>query len=87
MARRLEGAGFAVDAEDDDAVAALIGDEAEFARWVDVEISRGFDVGGFVLDEGQRSFAPVDSVDRDAVMAAVGAVEEPAAWVNADLGA
>ena len=85
--RRLEGAGSAVDSEDDDAVAALVGDETEFTGRVDVEVSRRFDIGGFVLDEGQRSFGPADSVDRDAIVAAVGAVEEPAARMNAHLGA
>ncbi len=87
MARWLKGAGSAVDSEDDDAVAALVGDQAESAGRIDVEVSRRFDVGGFVLDEGQRSFAPADSVDGDAAVAAVRAVEEPAARVNAHLGA
>jgi len=51
MARWLEGAGFAVDSKDDYAVAALVGDETEFAGWVDVEVARRLDGGGFVLDE------------------------------------
>jgi hypothetical protein len=66
-----EGAGFAVDFEDYYAVTALVGYNAEFAGGVDVEISRRFDVGGFVLDEGELSVAAADSVDGDAVVAAV----------------
>ena len=56
MPRRLERAGFRVNPENNDTVLALIGDEAELARWVDIEVPRRLDIGGFVLDESQCPF-------------------------------
>ena len=51
MSCRLEGTGILVNPENDDAVAVLVGDEAKFAGWVDVEVSRDVNIGCFVLDE------------------------------------
>ena len=87
MGCRLKIAGLLVDPEDDYAVAALIGDKAEFARRIDIEVPRRLYTGSLVLDKRQRPFGRVDTIDSDAVVPAVRAVEEPAARVHAYLGA
>ncbi len=68
MPRRLERAGFRVNPENNDTVLALIGNEAELARWVDIEVPRRLDIGCFVLDESQCPFGQVDPVNHNAVV-------------------
>ena len=87
VACRFEGAGFLVDLKDDNAVAALVGDEAEYAARIDVEVPRRLYTGSLVLDESQRPFGRVDAIDRDAVVPAVRAVKELSARMYSDLGA
>ncbi len=87
MPRRLKRTGFLVDTEDNDTVFALVGDEAELARRVDVEVPRRFDIGCLVLDESQRPFGRVNPVNHNAVVPPVRAVEKLPARVHAYLSA
>ena len=87
VSRRLEGPGLLIDSEDDNAVGALVGDQAERARRIDVEVTRRFDVGGLVFDERERPFGRVDAVNGDTVVPPVRAVQELSVRVHADLGA
>ena len=74
MPRRLKRTGFLVYPKDDYTVPALVGDEAELARRVDVEVPRRLYIGSLVLDESHRPFGRIDAIDRDAVVPAVRAV-------------
>ena len=87
MPRRLKRTGCLVDPEDDDTVLALVGDEAELARRVDVEVPRRFDIGPLMLDESQCPFGQVDPVNHDAVVPPVRTVEKLPARVHAYLSA
>ena len=87
MPRRLKRTGFLVDPKDDDTVPALVGDEAELARRVDVEVPRRFDIGPLVLDESQRPFGRVNPVNHNTVVPPVRAVDKLPAWVHAYLSA
>ena len=87
MPRRLKRAGFLVDPKDNDTVPALVGNEAELARRVDVEVPRRFDIGGLVLDESQCPLGQIDPVNHNAIVPPVRAVEKLPARVHAYLSA
>ncbi len=81
-----EGAGGAVDAEDDDVVGLLIGGEEEIAGGIEGKISWGFALRGEVAGGSEGSFGGVDGEDGDAVAAAIGSVEKFAGRVDDDFG-
>ena len=68
MPRRLKCTSFRLDPEDNDTFTTLVGNEAELARRVDIEVSRRFDIGGLVLDESQCPFSRIDSINYNAVV-------------------
>ena len=78
MSCRLEDTGIFVNAEYNDSVAALVGDETEFAGRIDVEVPWGINVSSFMFYESECSFRWVDSVNGETIMSPVGAVEKPA---------
>lgn len=51
MLRRLKRTGFLIDPKYYDTIATLVGNEAELARRVDIEVPRRFDIGGLMLNE------------------------------------
>ena len=53
MPCRLKGAGCLINPEYDDTVAALVGNEAELAGRIYVEVPGCFDIGCFMLYESQ----------------------------------
>ena len=83
MPRRLKRTGFLIYPKYYDTVAALVGDQAEFARWINIEVSRGFDIGGLMLDESKCPFGGIDLVNRNAVMSSVRTVEKLSVRVHA----
>jgi len=74
--------GFLVNSENDDTVFALVGDEAEPARRVDVEVPGRFDIGGLMLDESQCPFGRIDPVNNNTVMPTVRTVEKLPVWMH-----
>ena len=83
MPRRLKRTGFLVYPKYYDTIATLVGDQAEFSRWVDIEVPWCFDIGGLMLDEGQCPFGGIDLVNRNAVMSSVRTVEKLSVRVHA----
>src|SRR5713101_7003676 len=65
-----------INAENNDAVTVLIGDQAKIPGRIDSEVARNLDVLRLVPCRGQPSGFFVDGEDRDTVMPSVGAVQK-----------
>src|SRR5262245_58839362 len=74
--RRLQFAALLVNAEDNDAVRILVGDEQELAGRVDIEVSRRLDLLALMPHRLQLAAIRIDGKYCDAVMPAVRAVHE-----------
>src|SRR5262245_40569585 len=69
-------AGGLVNGEDYDAIAVLVGDEAELAARVEGKIPRCLDAFRLMTGRGQLAALRIDREHRDAVVAAIRAVEK-----------
>ncbi len=87
MPRRLKRTGFLVYPKYYDTIAALVGNQAEFARRIDIEVPWCFDIGSLMLDESKCTFCGIDLVNCNAVMSPVRTVEELPIWVHTYFGA
>lgn len=87
MPRRFNRTGFLIYPKYYDTIATLVGDQAELARWVDIEVPRCFDIGGLMFDESQCPFGGIDLVNYNTVMPTVRAVEKLPTWVHTNLSA
>lgn len=68
MPCRLKGAGLPINPKDNNTIAALIGDDAEFAGRVNIEVARRSNPGALVLHERECPLGQIDPVNRDAVV-------------------
>ncbi len=82
-----ELSGLRVDAEEDEGVGVLVGEDHEMAGGVAAEVAGGFAEGVLIADEGELSGGLVDGVEGEVVGGeAVGGVEEFSGGVDLDFG-
>ena len=86
MAQGFQSSGLGVDAEHNDRIISLVGDQAERTGRIEVEISRDINIGGFMFHERQRPLGGVNLEHRDTIVSPVGTVEKLSVRVYAYLG-
>src|SRR5882762_109885 len=81
-----EGAGFDVDAEDDDGIGILIFRKKEAAGGIDGEVARFFAAGGVIAGAFEFASRWIDGEHGDGIVAAIGGKEPFARRMRDDFG-
>ena len=75
-----------IDAKHRDAIASSIGDQTEFAGWIDGEVAWCIEGISCIFNQGQCPLKFVDFISRNAIVSPIGSVQIFAIRMDLDMG-